>query len=302
MNELQKLIIQEKEKSGTLILAHTYQAPEIIDIADVSGDSFALSKAAAERPHSRVLVCGVRFMADTVKILSPEKTVILPAPDATCPMADQISPDRVTAFKAENPDAQVVVYINTSTELKAVADVCVTSSSAVKIVSKLEAEKILFIPDKNLGAWVAKQLPDKNIILWEGCCPIHDKLTEEQVLAAKKERPGAIFAAHPECRREVLRHAEMIGSTAEIINFILNSDKEILVGTVRGVADYFKLHYPEKKVRLLAPEVLRCGDMEKVTLDNIYASLKGEAGEEIILDEKLRLAARGCIDKMLELG
>lgn len=300
--ELKSMIIEKKKETGTLILAHTYQRPDIIDIADVAGDSFALAKAAADFPHSRVLMCGVRFMAETLKILSPEKTVILPDSDATCPMAEQIGPERVAAFKEENPDAVVVVYINTTAALKAAADVCVTSSSAVKIVSKIHADKILFIPDKNLGAWVAKQLSDKNIILWEGYCPIHQELGEADVLAAKKEHPGALLAAHPECTEAVLKHADMIGSTAEIIDFALKSDREVIIGTVRGVADYLKIHYPDKKLHLLAPEILRCPDMDKVTLENVYASLLGEVGEEISLDEHLRLRAKDCIDRMLELG
>ncbi len=302
VQELKELILNEKKKSDTLILAHTYQSPDIIDIADIAGDSFALSKSAKEYPCKRVLMCGVRFMAETVKILSPEKTVILPASGATCPMAEQIDPMRVMQFKQENPDAVVVVYINTTAALKAVADVCVTSSSAVKIVSGIDAPKILFIPDKNLGAWVAGQLPEKNIILWEGCCPIHNELTEEDVINAKRERPGALLLLHPECPPETLAHADMVGSTAAIIDFALSSEKAVIIGTVRGVADYLTLHNSGKKIYYLTPEKLRCEDMEKVTLENIYSALIGEGGEQLEMDEELRIKAKKCIDKMLELG
>ncbi|MCL2512996.1 MAG: quinolinate synthase NadA, partial [Oscillospiraceae bacterium] len=243
---LLKLIKKEKKHTNTLILAHTYQTPDVLDIADITGDSFALSKAAAGTGHPRVIMCGVRFMAETVKILSPEKDVILPAPEASCPMAEQINPERVYAFKKENPDAAVVCYVNTTAELKAAADVCVTSSSAVRILSRLKEKTILFIPDKNLGAYVKTKFPEKNFIFWEGCCPVHDALTEEMVLDAKKGHPGAAFAFHPECREDILKHADMTGSTSEIIDFIKKSEKPVVVGTERGVADYLSLEYPDK--------------------------------------------------------
>lgn len=291
-----------KAETDTIVMAHTYQSPEIIDVADITGDSFALSKEASRIPNKRIVLCGVRFMAETVKILSPEKTVILPVSKATCPMAEQISPERVVAFKKENPNAAVVAYINTTAALKAVCDVCVTSSSAVKIISKLDAPKILFIPDKNLGAWIQKQLPEKNIILWDGYCPVHQGLTQEHVRKAKKEHPNALFVAHPECTEEVLSLADMIGSTSEIINFALNSDKEVIIGTERGVADNLMLKYPDKAFHILEPEILVCKDMKYTTLKDVLNAIKGIGGENIVLNEALRQKAKKSIDQMLLLG
>jgi quinolinate synthetase A subunit len=182
VSELKAKIVEEAKKRDTVILAHTYQNPDIIDIADITGDSFFLSQKAKDLSEKRVVMCGVRFMAESVKILSPETEVILPVPSATCLMAEQISPERVREFKKNNPDTAVVAYINTTAALKAECDVCVTSSSALKIVKALPNKDILFIPDKNLGSYVKKQIPEKNLILWDGFCPVHDKLTKEDII------------------------------------------------------------------------------------------------------------------------
>ena len=175
--ELKNKIFEAKKETDTVILAHTYQEPDIIDIADITGDSFFLSKKAAEIKAKRVVMCGVRFMAESVKILSPETETILPVATATCPMAEQIAPERVRKFKEKNPDTEVVAYINTTAALKAECDVCVTSSSAIKIVEKLESDEILFIPDQHLGSFVQKSIPEKKFILWDGYCPVHAQLT-----------------------------------------------------------------------------------------------------------------------------
>lgn len=303
MNDaLQSLIAQRKAQTDTVILAHTYQPPEIIALADITGDSFALAKAAAKLPQKRVIMCGVRFMAESVKILAPEKEVILPAPDAGCGMAKMITPEDILAWKQEHPDACVCAYINTTAAVKAVCDVCVTSSSALKIVSKLDAEEILFLPDRNLGGWIAALLPDKKITLWNGYCPVHDNLTEEQVLAAKAEHPDALLAVHPECREEVVKHADMAGSTAEIIDYALKADKPVIIGTERGVADTLTKQYPDKQFYYLCPETLTCPDMKYITPALLLAAVNGEQGEKITLDEELRLAAKKSIDRMLELG
>ncbi len=297
-NEIQRL----KKETGTLILAHTYQPPEIIGLADITGDSFALAKKSLSAGAKRVIMCGVRFMAESVKILSPETTVILPAPEATCPMAEMISPERVREYKKNNPQAMVVAYINTTAALKAECDVCVTSSSALKIVEKLDAPEILFIPDKNLGSFVRDSFPEKNIVLWDGYCPIHAQITEDDILKAKAEHPEALLAIHPECSPEAVRHADMAGSTADIINFALKSDKPVIIGTERGVADYLIPNYPEKQFHYLCPEKLLCRDMKYITPERILASLKGEDGEEIILSEEIRKKALHPINEMLRLG
>lgn len=302
-SQLKEKILELKKETGTLILAHTYQDPDIIDIADVTGDSFALSKAATKYDNKNVLMCGVRFMAETVKILSPEKKVILSHKSAGCPMAEQIDPERVRKFKEENPDVCVCAYINTTTALKTVCDVCVTSSTAVKIVKKIEQDDILFIPDMNLGSYVKKMVPAKNIILWDGCCPIHHSVTLKDVKDAKELHPNALIAMHPECRSEVANEADMLGSTSAIIEFCNdNPDKEIIIATERGVFDYLTREYPDRKLYQLAPNKLVCVNMKKTTLQGVYDALLGTAGDIIELDEETRLSAKRCIDNMLAYG
>ncbi len=301
-NALRELIAKRKKDTDTVVLAHTYQPPEIIELADITGDSFALAKSAAKLPNKRIIMCGVRFMAESVKILAPEKQVILPAPDAGCGMARMIKTEEITAWKKQHPDAVVCAYINTTAATKAVCDVCVTSSSALKIIGKLENEEILFLPDRNLGGWIAAQMPDKKITLWNGYCPVHDNLTEEQVLQAKNDHPGALLAVHPECREEVVRHADMAGSTAEIIDFALKAGKPVIIGTERGVADTLTKQYPDKEFYYLCPETLTCPDMKYISPELLLQAIDGQAGEIIELDEDLRLAAKKSIDRMLELG
>lgn len=302
-SEIIKKIVSEKEKRGIKILAHTYQIPDIIDLADVTGDSFKLAEAAKEIDCDKVIVCGVRFMAESVKILSPEKTVVLASPEATCPMAEQIAPERIRRFKEENPDVAVCAYINTTAALKEEADVCVTSSSAVKICKNIENDKILFIPDKNLGSFVAKALPEKEIILLDGCCPVHNQLTAEDVIAAKTAHPDALFAVHPEAPAEVVALADYIGATSGIIDFCLNkTEKEVIIGTECGVWEYLSLHYPERKFYQLAPEKLICKDMKYTDLNALLAAVIGEGGEEIEIAEENRMKAKKSIDEMLRLG
>ena len=301
--ELKKLIAQAKKETDTVVLAHTYQEPDIIDVADITGDSFFLSKKAAEIKAKRVVMCGVRFMAESVKILSPETETILPVPSATCPMAEQILPARVREFKKENPETEVVAYINTTAALKAECDVCVTSSSAIKIVDKLDAESILFIPDQHLGSFVKGKLPHKNIILWDGYCPVHAQLTAEDVLECKKAHPDAVFAVHPESPAQVVALADMVGATSEIINYAKAQKGEVIIGTERGVVDYLKLHEENgERFIQLAPEKLCCEDMKKISLEDVYKSIIGEAGEKIELPEDLRKKALVSINRMLELG
>ena len=303
ITELKNKIIEAKKETGTVVLAHTYQDPDIIDIADITGDSFFLSKKAAEIKAKRVVMCGVRFMGESVKILSPETETILPVPSATCPMAEQILPERVRKFKEENPKTEVVAYINTTAALKAECDVCVTSSSAIKIVDKIEADDILFIPDQHLGSFVKEKLPHKNIILWDGYCPVHAQLTAEDVLECKKEHPDAVFAVHPESPAEVVALADMVGATSEIINYAKAQKGKVIIGTERGVVDYLALHEENgERFIQLAPEKLCCEDMKKISLEDVYKAIIGEGGEKIELPEKLRKKALVSINRMLELG
>ena len=301
--ELKQAILQAKQETGTLVLAHTYQDPDIIDIADITGDSFALSKAAAQvTDKRRVLMCGVRFMADTVKILSPDKEVILSHRKAACPMAEQIAPERVRAFREEHPDVCVCAYINTTTALKAECDVCVTSSTAVKIVKALPAERILFIPDQNLGSYVRQFVPEKEIILWDGCCPTHHSVSVGDVEAARAAHPGAKIAVHPECRKAVVELCDFIGSTSEIISYAKSVDGDVIIATERGVCDKLRRDYPERGFYQLAPHKLVCPNMKMTTLQNVYDALLGNFGDVIEIEESLRLRAKRSIDNMLKYG
>lgn len=301
--ELKNKILEAKKETGTVILAHTYQHPDIIDIADVTGDSFFLSKKAAELKAKRTVMCGVRFMAESVKILSPDTETVLPVATATCPMAEQILPERVRKFKEENPDTAIVAYINTTAALKAECDVCVTSSSAIKIVKKLPQKDVLFIPDQHLGSFVAKNVPEKNIILWDGYCPVHAQLTAEDVLKCKKEHPEAVFAVHPESPEEVVGLADMVGATSEIIKYAKEQKGEVIIGTERGVVDYLALHEENgERFIQLSPEKLCCEDMKKISLEDVYGAVIGKGGEKVELPEDLRKKALVSIERMLELG
>ena len=297
---IQKAIMELKKQKDVLILAHSYQSPEIIEIADATGDSFALSKIASKYPQNTVILCGVKFMAETVKILSPEKTVILPVANATCPMAEQILIKDVVSFKERNPIFKVVAYINTTAALKAVCDVCVTSSSAVKICKKIK-EPILFIPDKNLGSYVKSQIEGKDIILMEGCCPIHNSVTEEDVKIIKGMYPDLKIAMHPEIPPKVLKYADFVGSTDEIMKYIASTDEDVIIGTEKSISDSMSLLYPKRKFPLLSKKLI-CPDMRMTTLMDVYKALTGDGGFVIEIDEETRLKAKVPIDAMLNLA
>lgn len=302
INELQQEILRLKKENDVCILAHAYQAREITEIADFTGDSFGLSVQASKAPQKTVIMCGVRFMAETVKILSPEKTVYLANPLAGCPMADQMDKEMISAVKEKFPDYTVVCYINTSTELKTVCDVCVTSSSAVKIVSKLPNENILFIPDKNLGTFVANQLPEKNIKLLQGGCPTHLRAGKREAQKAKLAHPNALLLAHPECLPEVTETADFVGSTTAIMDYAKNSDaKEFIIGTELTILGHLQYECPEKTFYPLSIDLV-CHNMKITTLTDVHNCLKGSGGEIIELSEDVRIKAKVCIDRMIELG
>lgn len=302
VREMQDKILQLKKEKDICILAHSYVAREIIEIADFTGDSFQLSVLAEKAPQKTVIMCGVRFMAETVKILSPEKTVILASPIAGCPMAEQMDKELISQVKKQYPDYTVVAYINTTSDLKTVCDVCVTSSSAVKIVKKIDNDKILFIPDCNLGAYVAEQVPEKEFKLLQGGCPVHARMSKKDVLEARKLHPDALFLVHPECRPEVVEEADYIGSTSGIVEFAKKSDaKEFIIGTEISIAESLQYECPDKKFYPLSKELI-CPNMKSTTLIDLYNAVNGDGGEEIIMDEQTIKDAKKCIDKMLELG
>ena len=294
-------ILKLKEENDICILAHCYQNPEILEVADFVGDSFALAVEAEKVANKTVIMCGVRFMAETVKILSPDKTVYLSNKNAGCPMAEMMDKDLITEVKKEYPDHMVVAYINTTSDLKTVCDVCVTSSSAQKIVSKLDADKILFIPDCNLGDYISKQIPDKEFKLLNGGCPTHARIEPEDVLKAKEAHPNALFLVHPECKPAVVELADYVGSTTGIMNYAKETDHdEFIIGTENNIAVHLSNECPEKKFYTVT-DTFVCPNMRYTTLEDVLECCKGN-GEEIELDEEIRLGAKRCIDRMIELG
>ena len=249
-----------------------------------------------------MIMCGVRFMAETVKLLSPEKTVYLPEPDAGCPMADQIDYDLLATLREKNPDYTVVAYVNTTTEVKTLSDVCVTSSSAVKIVKNMPEKDILFIPDCNLGSWVKKQVPEKNIKLVSGGCPTHVRVTVKDVEKAKAAHPNALLLVHPECLKEVTELADYAGSTTGIMDYAAKSDaKEFIIGTENSIVSHLQLAHPEKRFYALSKDCV-CHNMKMTTLGDVYNCVVNGEGESITLTEETMQKARKSIDAMLRLG
>lgn len=300
-SHLSDTIARYKREHRAVVAAHTYQPPQVQDLADILGDSFALAQKAAATDADEVFLCGVRFMAEGIKILCPDKRVVLVEPQADCPMARQIEPERVAQFRREHPDYAVVAYINTTAALKAVADVCVTSSSALKIVRALPQKNILFIPDKNLGNYVREQIPEKHIVTWDGYCPVHSALTVQAVQAAKAAHPAAAVAMHPECPPEVLALADMVGSTAAIIDYIRSTSGEVLVATERGVVDKLSLEYPGRLYQIEG-ELLTCPDMKLTSAQSLLDAMQGKGGEEIVMDEAETAAARRSLVNMMAMG
>lgn len=302
VRELQDEILKLKRDTDTCILAHSYMSQDICEIADFVGDSYALSLKAKTAPQSRVIMCGVRFMAETVKMLSPQKTVLLANPTAGCPMAEQMERDVIEQVKKGLPGYAVVAYINTTAELKTIADVCVTSSSAVKICRAIPQKDILFIPDINLGTYVKEQVPEKNFKLLSGGCPTHARVDEEDVLAAKEEHPNALLLVHPECRPSVVKYADYVGSTSGIIDFAKKSEaEEFIIGTENSILEHLQFDCPDKRFYPLSKDLV-CHNMKATTLKDVYDSLTGRGGEEIVMEEGLRSAAVKCIEKMIEYG
>lgn len=302
IREIQDEILRLKAEKDVCILAHSYMNHDVCEVADFVGDSYALSVKAQGVANKNVLMCGVRFMAETVKILSPEKRVFLSQSDAGCPMAEQFTKEYISNFREEHPDFKIVAYVNTTAELKTVCDVCVTSSSALKIVKNLDADKILFIPDKNLGSYIAENCPEKEFMLLDGGCPVHGGITEDEVLKAKAKHPNAQFLVHPECTPNVVKHADMAGSTKEIMDFARQSDcKEFIIGTENSIAEHLAVEMPNKKFYILSKNLI-CRDMKITKLTDILAFLKGENTTEIVIEEETLKKARHCIDEMLRLG
>lgn len=302
VRDLQDEILKLKRDNDTCILAHSYMSEEICEIADFTGDSYALAVKAKAAQSKNVIMCGVRFMAETVKMLSPQKRVYLANPAAGCPMAEQMDREEIAEVKKMYPDYAVVAYINTTATLKTIADVCVTSSSAVKICRAMPQKNILFIPDINLGTYVKNRIPEKNFKLLSGGCPTHAKIDEEDALAAKKAHPDALFLVHPECRPSVVKYADYVGSTSGIMDFATKSDKkEFIIGTENAIVQHLQFACSDKKFYPLSKDLV-CHNMKVTTLADVYNCLKGDGGEEIVMDGELIASAVKCINKMIEYG
>ena len=302
VRQLQDKILQLKHDTDTCILAHSYMSEDICEVADFTGDSYAMAVKAKSTKNKNVIMCGVRFMAEMVKMLNPQKRVLLSNSAAGCPMAEQMDKELIQQVKGQYPDYAVVAYVNTTAELKTIADVCVTSSSAVKICRAIPAQNILFIPDINLGTYVKEQVPEKNFKLLSGGCPTHAKINESEVLAAKKAHPGALFLVHPECRPDVVKHADYVGSTTGIMDFAARSEnKEFIIGTENSIVQHLQFAYPEKAFYPLSKDLV-CNNMKVTTLSDVYHCLTGDGGEEIVMDEETRLQAVKCIEEMIKYG
>ena len=296
-------VLEEQEistlKRRALILAHNYTKPEIQDIADFVGDSLELSRKAAECQAPVIVFCGVRFMAETAKILSPNSIVLHPNPHAGCPMADMASPEAVAAYKKNHPDTLIVAYVNTTAATKTQVDICCTSGNAEKLISGIKKEqKILFLPDANLGSNISRKL-EREMDLWAGWCPTHNKILPEHIIQAKTLHPRALVLVHPECLPAVTALADQALSTGGMLKFVGESDcREFIIGTECGILHRMRKENPTKQFYPLEPNVL-CPNMKKITLEDVLSSLR-DLAPRIELDEETCRKARLPIDRMLE--
>ncbi len=298
--DLKKKIKKLAEDKNAIILAHNYQPEEIQEIAHVTGDSLELSRIAADNDADIIIFCGVHFMAESASILSPQKKVLLPEPSAGCPMADMAETEDLIEMKKEHPDATVITYINSSAAVKALSDVICTSSNAIDIVQKVDAEKIIFVPDRNLGQY-AQRFTDKEIILWKGFCPTHENFTPELLDEIKAKHPDALVMVHPECRPEVINKADEVCSTGKMVKFVQETNaKKIIVGTEMDMIVKLRSVAPHIEY-IPASSTFICPNMKKITPEKIYNSLLNEE-TEITVNNDIREAARKALDRMLKLS
>ena len=297
VSEIRKL----KKEKNAVILAHCYQNMEIDEVADYVGDSLYLSQMAAKTDADIIVFAGVYFMAQTAKILNPEKKVLLPRLESGCLMADMINLQQLREFKAKHPGVPVVCYINSTAEVKTECDICCTSSNALKIVKSLNAPEVLFLPDTYLGKWVEEQLGTTKVITYPGFCPTHLRIKPEDITEARKKYPDADVLAPPECHKEVVKLADYVGSTTGIMKYAAESPKkQFIIATEKGVADRLKRDYPQKEFILIKDNII-CPNMKWHTLDDIYNALKNEQ-HEINVEKEIAQKAIKCIDRMLEVS
>ena len=301
MYEIVEKINRLKKEKNAVILAHCYQPVEVDLVADYVGDSLYLSRVASKTSADIIVFAGVYFMAQTAKILSPDKKVLLPQMEAGCRMADMIDYEQMVEFKAKNPSVPVVCYVNSTAEVKSLCDLCVTSSNAVRVVKSLNAEKILFVPDTYLGKWVEKQLKNVEIITYPGFCPTHLLIRPDDIEQARKDHPGALVLAHPECHMAVTDMADYVGSTTGIMKFAKESnEKSFIIATEQGVVDRLKRDFPDKEFYPVKDNVV-CPNMKMTSLEDILHVLENE-NNEITVDEDIAKKAVICIDRMLEVS
>ena len=299
--ELKEKIEKLKKKRNAVIIVHNYQRDEIQEIADFTGDSLGLARAAVNAKADVILFCGVHFMAESASILNPAKKVLLPVKEAGCPLADMITAQKLRNKKEEFPDAAVVCYVNSSAEVKAESDISCTSSNAIQVVRSIKNKRIIFVPDKNLGRYVQKHVPEKDIILWEGYCSTHLRLTEEDVLKTKAKFPDAEFIAHPECRQEVLELADHVCSTSGMIQYAkVSKCRDFIIGTESGMLYTLRKQNPGKRFFLPTTHLI-CANMKLTTLGWVAHSLENMV-HEVRVPEKIREKAKKTLERMLEIG
>jgi len=291
-------IVSLKKKKNVIILVHNYQRSKIQEIADFLGDSLGLAREAVKTDAQIIVFCGVRFMAETAKILSPERTVLLPVKEAGCPMADMITAEELRELKEKYPYAKVVSYVNTNANVKAESDVCCTSANAVNVVKNVKAERIIFTPDKNLASY-CQRFVDKEIIPWNGYCYVHERITKEEVLLAKEKFPDALLLVHPECNPSVIDLADEVLSTSQMVNFAKKSDKKkFLIGTEEGLIYRMKKENSDKEF-YSAGTIKICQNMKLTTLNDVYLALKKE--QYIIeLQEEIINSSKRALEEMLK--
>ena len=303
--DLVKEINKLKKEKNAIILTHCYQNVEIDEVSDYVGDSLYLSKMASKTNADIIVFAGVYFMAQSAKLLSPTKKVLLPEMSSGCPMADMIDIKSLQNFKAKNPNIPVICYINSTAEIKANCDICCTSSNAIDIVKNLNAPKVLFVPDTYLGKYVQSKLNNVEVITFNGFCPTHLRIRTDEMLNARKNYPNALILIHPECHQDTLKLADFVGSTKEIMEFAQKSDrKQFVIATEKGVVD--RLNRDSKKENwgkefILIDENITCPNMKKNTLENIYNTLLEEKNE-ITIDENVAKKAKECIEKMFSIN
>jgi len=289
-----------KKQNNAVILAHNYQLPEIQDIADLLGDSLDLARKATKTDAKNIIFCGVDFMAESAKILNPEKNVIIPDIHARCPMAAMVNQKNLIQLKQKHPDAEVVAYINTTAEIKALSDICCTSSNGVKIVKSINSKKIIFIPDQNLGNYIRKQVENKEIIIWPGFCATHHNIRKTDILKLKKEYPNAEVLVHPECRMEVIEISDHVFSTNGMVNHVRNSDKkEFIIVTEKELCYRLKKENPNKNFYTVKSAV--CPNMKKITLDKVLNSLES-LKPKIVLSDDIMEKAYKPLKRMMDIG